>query len=70
MNKHEEETKMKSIKKTLEQIACDNIVTVRMRGGTLEARYNDEEDFLDVSVGELETALRKAYEAGRAAAKK
>ena len=56
MNKHEEE--------------CDNIVTVRMRGGTLEARYNDEEDFLDVSVCELETALRKAYEAGRAAAKK
>ena len=61
---------MKSIKKTLERIACDNIVTVRMRGGTLEARYNDEEDFLDVSVCELETALRKAYEAGRAAAKK
>ena len=41
-----------------------------MRGGTLEARYNDEEDFIHVSVGELETALRKAYEAGRASAKK
>ncbi|MGE9841978.1 DUF6900 domain-containing protein [Selenomonas bovis] len=61
---------MKSIKKTLGQIACDCIVTVAMRGGTLEARYNDEEDFIDVSVGELETALRKAYEAGRASAKK
>lgn len=47
---------MKSIKKTLEQIACDNIVTVRMRGGTLEARYNDEEDFLDISVGEEVTS--------------
>ena len=61
---------MKSIKKTLGQIACDCIVTVAMRGGTLEARYDGAEERSDGSVGRPGRALRQAYEDGRASAKK
>lgn len=39
------------------------MVTIEGRGG-LEYRGNDEEDFVDVSVGSIEAALQMAYELG------
>lgn len=36
---------------------------------TLESRNHDSEDFHEVSVWELLTAMERAYEAGRAAGK-
>lgn len=33
--------------------------------GDLKSRYNDNEDFIDVAVWNIEAALIEAYEAGR-----
>lgn len=46
------------------KIAMKNIYTMELRGD-FEYRMNDEEDFLDVSVGSLETALTEAYLLGK-----
>lgn len=43
--------------------ASPKIVDLPLRGN-LEARNNDEEDFLTVSVWELEAALEEAYRLG------
>lgn len=51
------------LKKQLYQIAAQCMVTVENRGD-LEYRGNDEEDFVDVSVGSIEAALQMAYELG------
>ena len=44
-------------------LAAQCMVTIEGRGG-LEYRGNDEEDFVDVSVGSIEAALQMAYELG------
>ena len=49
-----------NLKKQLYQIAAQ---CIEGRGG-LEYRGNDEEDFVDVSVGSIEAALQMAYELG------
>lgn len=54
-------------KKELEEIvkiAQENIVAMENRAD-LECHYSDEEDFMDISVWELKTALLAAYELGR-----
>lgn len=53
----------KKLKKQLYQIAAQCMVTIEGRGD-LECRGNDEEDFVDVSVGSIEAALQMAYELG------
>ena len=57
------------LKKQLYEIAAQCMVTVEGRGD-LEYRGNDEEDFVDVSVGSIEAALQMAYELGKKSAKK
>lgn len=52
-----------NLKKQLYQIAAQCMVTIEGRG-CLEYRGNDEEDFVDVSVGSIEAALQMAYELG------
>jgi hypothetical protein len=52
------------IDKKLFEIAAKHLITVQERGD-LETRHSDSEDFIEVSVGGLEAALKDAYEAGR-----
>ena len=61
---------MKNLKKALAKIASKNIYKVEARGGDLERHWNDEEDFIDAAVWEIEEALKEAYELGRKEAKK
>lgn len=50
--------------KELLKIAMENSVVVEERGD-LERRWNDEEDFLDISVWGLKVMLEQAYQLGR-----
>lgn len=50
--------------KELLKIAMENSVVVEERGD-LERRWNDEEDFLDISVWGLKAMLEQAYQLGR-----
>ena len=46
------------------KISAKNSVVVEERGD-LERRWNDEEDFLDISVWGLKAMLEQAYQLGR-----
>ena len=46
------------------KIAMENIYDMKQRG-TFEARYKDDEDFLDIAVWSLEVAMTEAYLLGR-----
>ncbi|MFW5841557.1 MAG: DUF6900 domain-containing protein [Planctomycetota bacterium] len=48
---------------TLERIAQEELEIT-----TLESRHNDQEDFHDLAVWEIETIMERAYEAGFQAA--
>ena len=54
----------KKLERALTEIAIKNICPVERRG-SLETRWIDEEDFLDIAVWELREALLAAYELGR-----
>lgn len=63
------ETKIsKKVEKQLLEIAKRNSATIEERG-SLERRYSDSEDFLDIAVWSIQQMLEEAYELGRAAAK-
>lgn len=68
MKRYEDE-KIKDISKAtlrkLEKIAMDADFGIYKRGG-IEARYNDEEDFPDVSILAIQEMLEQAYRLGRA----
>lgn len=53
-----------SIEKALYEIAEKNLYTVKNRGD-LETHHSDGEDFIEVAIWELKSALKEAYEAGR-----
>ena len=59
----EKKISAKTAKKLL-KIAMENSVVVEERGD-LERRWNDEEDFLDISVWGLKAMLEQAYQLGR-----
>lgn len=46
-------------------IAIKNIFTIAQRGG-LDVRYNDDEDVVSVTVGEIEAAIIEAFRLGTA----
>lgn len=50
----------KNTEKALEQIAMNESYALECRGG-LEDRYNDEEDFEDMSICSIRAMLEKAY---------
>ena len=54
----------KSIDKEIYEIAAKNLIQVAERGD-LQTHHSDLEDFIEVSVWGLESALKAAYEAGR-----
>lgn len=58
----------KKIEKQLLNIAKENSVVIEERGD-LARRWNDSEDFIEVSVWGIEAMLKQAYELGRKAAK-
>lgn len=49
----------------LVKIAQENLTAMENRAD-LERHYSDEEDFMDISVWELQAALTAAYELGKA----
>ena len=53
-----------SEKAELLTIAMNNIVAMQMRGD-FDYRWNDAEDYFEVSVGSLESALEDAYCLGK-----
>lgn len=55
---------MENIKQQLVNIALENLVSLEGRGD-LEAHNSDSEDFVEVSVWELERVLHLAYELGK-----
>lgn len=57
------------MKKELLKITKESSYAVKVRGG-LERRYNDGEDFLDISVWSLKEMLEKGYELGKQVGKK
>ena len=52
------------IDKQLYEIAAKHMIKVQERGD-LETRHHDSDDFIEVAVWSLESALKDAYEAGR-----
>lgn len=67
--KHEREIErsehpLEGIDKKVYEIAAKHLILVAERGD-LETRHSDREDFIEISVWGLETALKDAYEAGR-----
>lgn len=59
----------KKLKAQLLKIAAQNMVAVEIRGH-LEPLNHDDDDFIEVPVWGIETALLQAYELGMEAAKK
>ena len=59
----------KATKSKLEKIAMDACYAVRDRGG-LDERGCDSEDFIETSVWSIQAMLERAYELGKADAKK
>ena len=72
ITKYENE-KIAGITKTtlhkLEKIAMDASITLKWRGG-IEGRYNDAEDFQDISVISIQRMLEEAYRLGKQDAQK
>lgn len=65
--KNTKNTEMKLSKKTLQQLAqiamnADYSIACR---GDIEAHYNDEEDYLEVSIRAIQAMLENAYRLGR-----
>ena len=64
-----EDSKVKGISKktlrALEQIAMEADYGLELRGG-IEGRYNDSEDFPEVSINAIQAMLEKAYLLGKA----
>lgn len=57
------------MKKQLVEIAKKHSYSIETRGD-LESRYNDDEDFIEVSVWSIQAMLEDAYELGRKDSKK
>lgn len=57
------------MKKQLVEIAKKHSYSIETRGD-LESRYNDDEDFIEVSVWSIQAMLEEAYELGRKDSKK
>ncbi len=55
---------LEGIDKKVYEIAAKHLITVQ-ESGDLETRHSDSEDFIEVSVWGLKSALKEAYEAGR-----
>lgn len=55
---------MKTVNKKINEIASKHITAVKLRGETLKQKYNDSDDFVEVSVWALENALKEAYQLG------
>lgn len=54
----------KNIEKALEKIAMEESYAIEARGG-LDERWNDEDDFKEISVTSLQRMLERAYELGK-----